>query len=296
MNNLLVINDNPLSVHWSPLVISRLLIGTTPEQALKTISLLFTLCGQAQQLAAKLLLFPLQPAERHGAQQELAFETLRRLLSDWLPAFSRRKASAAEWQALRDRQFATLAEQLIFAQPAGNWLAAGYRHWRNWLEQPPTEVARWIASLWALTLPAPDLIGEADNRLLATTPAEVSPLALESVTLAPLLQGGEHLAALRLLARCVALARALSQSDSLRWRVFQCTDWQVAAVETARGWLVHQLRQDPAGQIADYRIIAPTHRHAVTNGLIVQTLAAVPKAQWLSQLLIIDPCVAWSMT
>ncbi|MEA7548836.1 hypothetical protein ONK29_27510, partial [Salmonella enterica subsp. enterica serovar Anatum] len=39
--------------------------------------------------------------DMQAAQQELARETLRRALTDWLPLFSHRQATAEEWALLR---------------------------------------------------------------------------------------------------------------------------------------------------------------------------------------------------
>lgn len=52
------------------------------------ISRLFTLCAQAHSAAAALLLFPEKKPDMQAAQQELARETLRRALTDWLPCLA----------------------------------------------------------------------------------------------------------------------------------------------------------------------------------------------------------------
>ncbi|KAF0779442.1 hypothetical protein L246_31940, partial [Salmonella enterica subsp. enterica serovar Worthington str. BCH-5715] len=98
--------------------------------------------------------------------------------------------------------------------------------------------------------------------------------------------------ALRLLARCITLARSLSALPTLRWNRFDDGEWKIAVVETARGWLVHQARLTTSGNILDYRIISPTTRHAQSDGVIARELATIPLSLWSQQLQVIDPCVA----
>ncbi|EBE1390619.1 ATP/GTP-binding protein, partial [Salmonella enterica] len=120
---------------------------------------------------------------------------------------------------------------------------------------------------------------------------DVSPLAIEYPLLSACCLSGKT-TALRLLARCITLARSLSALPTLRWNRFDDGDWKIAVVETARGWLVHQARLTTSGNILDYRIISPTTRHAQSDGVIARELATIPLSLWSQQLQVIDPCVA----
>lgn len=81
----LTVYSHPLRIIWQEAPIGRLLQGATPVYAKTLISRLFTLCAQAHSVAAALLLFPEEKPDMQAAQQELARETLRRALTDWLP-------------------------------------------------------------------------------------------------------------------------------------------------------------------------------------------------------------------
>lgn len=81
----LTVYSHPLRIIWQEPPIGRLLQGATPVYAKTLISRLFTLCAQAHSAAAALLLFPEEEPDMQAAQQELARETLRRALTDWLP-------------------------------------------------------------------------------------------------------------------------------------------------------------------------------------------------------------------
>lgn len=82
----LTLYPHPLRIVWQEPPIGRLLQGAAPLHAKTLISRLFTLCAQAHSAAASLLLFPEEAPDMQAAQQELARETLRRALTDWLPS------------------------------------------------------------------------------------------------------------------------------------------------------------------------------------------------------------------
>lgn len=105
--------SHPLRIVWQEPPIGRLLQGATPLHAKTLISRLFTLCAQAHSAAASLLLFPEEAPDMQAAQQELARETLRRALTDWLPQFSHRQATAEEWTLLRHGDLSLLADKLF---------------------------------------------------------------------------------------------------------------------------------------------------------------------------------------
>lgn len=110
----LTLYSRPFRIIWQEPPIGRLLQGATPVYAKTLISRLFTLCAQAHSAAASLLLFPEENPDMRAAQQELARETLRRALTDWLPTFSQRQATVEEWERLRRGDLSPLASTLFF--------------------------------------------------------------------------------------------------------------------------------------------------------------------------------------
>ncbi|APQ80440.1 ATP/GTP-binding protein [Salmonella enterica subsp. enterica serovar Typhimurium] len=226
-----------------------------------------------------------------AAQQELARETLRRALTDWLPLFSHRQATAEEWALLRRGELSPLASTIFFDDDPQTWLAAGVKGWEAWFLQERSETARWLAAVQNIITPTLPMASSPDHTLITHGPLDVSPLAIEYPLLSACCLSGKT-TALRLLARCITLARSLSALPTLRWNRFDDGEWKIAVVETARGWLVHQARLTTSGNILDYRIISPTTRHAQPDGVIARELATIPLSLWSQQLQVIDPCVA----
>lgn len=128
----LTVYSHPLRIIWQEAPIGRLLQGATPVYAKTLISRLFTLCAQAHSAAAALLLFPEEKPDMQAAQQELARETLRRALTDWLPLFSHRQATAEEWALLRRGELSPLASTIFFDDDPQTWLAGGVKGWEAW--------------------------------------------------------------------------------------------------------------------------------------------------------------------
>lgn len=287
----LTLYSHPLRIIWQEPPIGRLLHGATPVYAKTLISHLFTLCAQAHSATASLLLFPEEEPDMLAAQQELARETLRRALTDWLPIFSQRQATVEEWELLRCGDLSPLASTIFFDDDPQSWLAAGVQGWEAWFLQGRSDAARWLAALQNIITPTLSMASFPDQTLITRSPLDVSPLAIEYPLLSACCLSGKT-TALRLLARCITLARSLSVLPTLRWNRFDDGEWKIAVVETARGWLVHQSRLTTSGNILDYRIISPTTRHAQADGVIVSELAAIPISLWPQQLQVIDPCVA----
>lgn len=157
--------------------------------------------------------------------------------------------------------------------------------------QGRSDAARWLAALQNIITPTLPMASRPDQTLITRSPLDVSPLAIEYPLLSACCLSGKT-TSLRLLARCITLARSLSALPTLRWNRFDNGEWKIAVVETARGWLVHQARLTTSGSILDYRIISPTTRHAQADGVIARELAAIPVSLWSRQLQVIDPCVA----
>ncbi|EDY9313948.1 ATP/GTP-binding protein [Salmonella enterica] len=287
----LTLYSHPFRIIWQEPPIGRLLQGATPVYAKTLISRLFTLCAQAHSAAASLLLFPEENPDMRAAQEELARETLRRALTDWLPTFSQRQATVEEWELLRRGDLSPLASTLFFDDDPHTWLAAGVQGWGAWFLQGRSDAARWLAALQNIITPTLPMASRPDQTLITRSPLDVSPLAIEYPLLSACCLSGKT-TSLRLLARCITLARSLSALPTLRWNRFDNGEWKIAVVETARGWLVHQARLTTSGSILDYRIISPTTRHAQADGVIARELAAIPVSLWSRQLQVIDPCVA----
>lgn len=170
-------------------------------------------------------------------------------------------------------------------------LAGGVKGWEARFLQERSETARWLAAVQNIITPTLPMASSPDHTLITHGPLDVSPLAIEYPLLSACCLSGKT-TALRLLARCITLARSLSALPTLRWNRFDDGEWKIAVVETARGWLVHQARLTTSGNILDYRIISPTTRHAQSDGVIARELATIPLSLWSQQLQVIDPCVA----
>lgn len=311
-----------LSVSWPRREAERLFIGQPARQALAMTPLLFSLCAQAQTLAADMALRQAagQTAEASVAQRtaltlEAVRETLRKLLLDWSQAFDGSVAAAhwmAQWRAAPDLPaLRTLAEALVYGEDCSQWLQAGEQGWQAWLEQGATAPARWLRMLDqpqpGCTLLPPLVAGMlADNLADWLRPGgpvwqgqacEVGALAREAGQLRGMLQHGLRARA-RLLARLLQLARWLNGSQ-LQASATSLPDGALALVETARGPLVHLAALDENGNISRYRVLPPTLWHAHPEGLLrvsLGFLADATAAEWQQQISLIDPCVACSIS
>ncbi len=124
---------------------------------------------------------------------------------------------------------------------------------------------------------------------------------------AALVERNGHAATTRFVARLVDLARAISRikdgspdDDARPWvQAFAVGKADgLAAVQTARGLLVHRVRID-AGRVADYRIVAPTEWNFHPTGALASGLAGLPaqsrrELQLSARIAVqaLDPCVA----
>ena len=227
-----------------------------------------------------------------------------------------------------------IAAQAIYGMPPADWLLQDSpRGLEAWIARAPSKCAQLLGRMQA-ELPA---LGRTDVRLMPVPrgdallavivpaldrdpdfsraptwdglPAETGPLARTRVH--PLVAGfaerGGHTAAARYVARLVDLALLLGElagspprDDSLPWLQavgFGAADG-LAAVQTARGLLIHRVRI-AEGRVADYRIVAPTEwnfhpQGALARGLVGMSadnaVALKRQARLAAQAL--DPCVA----
>lgn len=273
--------------------VSKLLCGRTPEQALAAVPLLFGVCrhGQTQAARAALALAGGADTSQGGGiaiAAEAAQEHLWRLLVDWPTAldFPVDRALFASWYRRlggvvaqgawngSGAEFARFCEQRLLDRDAATWLMG-----RDGGRLGPASICAPL--LAALETEArsptatPTLPGGLDAEAYYTgmapawngdfprlpvwqgRPAETGALARW-----PWLRTGGDLAA-RVRARLADLAllaleatgRVLPQARVSAFSPEPGTGF--AAVETARGLLVHRVRLGQ-GRIADYRIVAPT--------------------------------------
>ncbi|MEW5786736.1 MAG: nickel-dependent hydrogenase large subunit [Pseudomonadota bacterium] len=270
---------------------------------------------------------------------ELAQEHAWRLLINWpeqagrspdMDSLLRLRQSAGD-PARFAAGLAQLLETVLLGEPAAVWLARDFTGFRDWLGLGNTVVARLFADLGdgpdqgVSNQPfLPPLAGldaglaqEIARQALADPafcaaprlrgqPAETGALArvADHPLVAAWLQARGRGAGARLLARLVELAGLPERlADPAGWPVV--AGWPlednggVAAVETARGLLLHALRLE-AGRVAEYRIIAPTEWNFHPVGPLAQALESLPaspdldvRARLVAQSL--DPCVAYSV-
>lgn len=309
-------------VDWPRFAAEKLFIGQSPQQVLQLAPMLFSLCGQAQRLAARLALQQAQgldctpqSAELDALVLEAARETIRKVLLDWSLVFDGAPADAewmARWrQADQLGQLEQLAVDFIFGQNADSWLALAEPGWLDWISRRETAPARWLSSLdahsracgflpelnaWALAAQLDGCL-QADGPVWNHQPCEVGALARESAQLPSLLAGQQRSKA-RLLARLIQLARWFCAQDLPAASAAFTSEGALSLVHTARGPLVHLVSIDPQMRVQRYRVIPPTAWHAHPRGLLQQTLLSLGSAgvqQANREVSLIDPCVAFEL-
>lgn len=296
---------------------ARMLVGQTAVSAVALVPRLFSLCGRAQGVAARLAWEAARSelgdtASRAGDLRDVLLEVigehLWRLLLDW-PAVLGLATRKAEFIAWRKRLL-TVADQAS-AEAFGDEL----RRWLN--DEPPLVVPPFCTSAPAVLLPmltAAEWASQSIDENFAMRPsysglvAETGPLARLAHTseVAILLAEGKLLAA-RVLARCAELrllATALDQPQLITGWLDAATlapGVGLARVETARGLLLH-LMQVNDGKVARYAIVAPTEWNFHPQGAFVREIVACPavdraeagmQAQRLA--LALDPCVTYEV-
>jgi hypothetical protein len=227
-----------------------------------------------------------------------------------------------------------LAAQSIYGMPPARWLELdGMPALESWIAQGATTCAKLLGRMLA-QLPA---LGRTDVRLMPVArsdtlmsvvvpawdrdpryaraptwdglPAETGALARVRAhpLVAALADSAGHTAAARFVARLVDLALLLGElggapcpPGALPWvQAFAVGEAQgVAAVQTARGLLLHRARI-AGGRVADYRIVAPTEWNFHPQGALARGLAGMAaeneialKRQAGLAVHALDPCVA----
>ena len=298
-------------------LVARILIGQPVERAVDLVPRLFSLCGQAQGVAARMAWHAARGAafDTAGLREngrrvalEAIGEHLWRLLLDWPPMFGlpARKDDFLFW---RKRLLAAddQARAALLGDELGRWLLAEQRLLvERAVAVAPGALLPWLAAeAWAQQTMGDDFAGQPD---FAGLPAETGPLARQvgDPGVAALHAAGQSVAA-RLAARYADLhflAGALLEPQRL-------DDWLGAAqigenvglarVETARGLLLH-LIQVKDGRVGRYVIVAPTEWNFHPQGAFVREMAGCPAASLAGAetaarrlALALDPCVAYEI-
>lgn len=307
-----------VSVHWPRLAAEQLFVGHTPAEAIALAPQLFSLCGYAQQLAATLALAAASGQPALADTQALAAvrleairETLRRWLLDWAPACGQPcepSAIAVLGRAVTLQDYRQLAAYSIFGTEPAIWCQYGLDGWQQWAASGDHAAARALQQLLATPPEAPPalhMLGSA--AALAAEPhwlaghhptwrgkaVETSALARYQPLLQPWLDAG-HVSAARLLARWLALAAWLGEAEA---GSDSCTlaGSGLALLDTARGPLLHLATLGGDGCISHYRVLPPTLWHAHPQGCMAQAAANGTAAQVQRRLLLIDPCVSFTL-
>ncbi|OHC63058.1 MAG: hypothetical protein A2045_09225 [Rhodocyclales bacterium GWA2_65_20] len=270
--------------------------GRPAEQAVRMLPLLYSICGAAQGVAASLALRAARgeaqaPAIAAAVLAEARREHLWRLLLDWprLLALPQQQALLIEGRRrLQEGGFDGWMEEALREPFARIEQALGEQ-----AEPPPVRDAQWLPSLTAaetlVLWPRLDA-GFAAAPTYLGKPAETGALARHPDLLA---------GAAPLLARVEARMADLAAADGLG-----CTSAAPvapgvgrAAVETARGLLLHEITLD-GDSVADYVIVAPTEWNFHAQGILAAWLqgavATTPgelKALAARAVLALDPCV-----
>jgi hypothetical protein len=290
---------------------AALLVGRSAAEVIEWVPRLYSLCGKAQTVAARLALaaarrepFGEDPAAARSLAAERAQEHLWRLLRDWPPllAVASRDVDLAGWfrrltgaDAALGSDLASYIEKTLLGMPAGLWLEMQRRDdLAAWTRSSSAHVALLAAPLLhdasaagAVACLDPGLHAgdfaagawDADYARFPVwhgAPAETGVYARWRGH--PLVRlGGEGLLA-RLLARVVDLivvARQLAQGDQrtpLADAATVAENVGVARVDTARGTLLHRVELS-GDQVASYTVVAPTEWNFHPRGAFVSAAA-----------------------
>ena len=296
---------------------ARLLVGLPVERAVELVPRLFSLCGQAQGVAARLAWraaggeLPDATALLEDGRRvalEAICEHLWRLLLDWPPLLGLpvRKDEFLAWR----KRLLAVADQAGAAQLGGElgaWLSTQTLPMlgQDALAAPAVLLPSLTAGAWAQRS-----VDEAfaENPTFAGLPAETGPLARRcaDAEVATLCAAGQGVAA-RLAARHADLrflAAALVEPQRLAgWLDAAPVAGNVglARVETARGLLLH-LTQVKDGRVEGYVIVAPTEWNFHPQGAFAREIIGCPAANRAQAALAarrvalaLDPCVAYEI-
>lgn len=280
---------------------AAVLVGKTPEQAVRLAPLLFSLCGGAQGVAAQVALLAAQGGEPDARQRaewaatvrrEAANEHLWHLMLAWPPlcgpdnlereyADCRKRLLQAKTDAEHTAVLAAATERLL-GMPPGDWLRLGRTEWDAWHNDS--------AALGVVLLRAVGGIAGAPPALLPPAPAG-GWLMLEqrmrdaSFCAAPIWQGEP--CETGALARCASHPMISNLLDAgrnvearLAARLIELAQWACGETGDARDWVDAARCADGAGLArVETARGALLHRVRVEDGLISE-YAAVAPTEW----------------
>jgi len=265
--------------------VTPLFLGQTPNKVVQTVPLLYSVCAQAQQLAAQAALDgavarTTVPTPATGLWMEILHEILWRVLLDWPPALGlpAEKEAFVAWRSARHGENAhATTEQLCHGLVAD--LCA------KCLERMPSTSVATLQHTNVLDPAAwlDSCVGTSDHAPTLQPPASIR--AAYQARIAQL-HG--------------ALQALVSQSD-YPVAVATGSGWGVAQVPTARGILTHAA-QVVDGRVSAYRVSAPTDAFfadssalcALLEGGTYDTTAQARSALGLA-VLALDPCVPFEV-
>ena len=290
-----------------PAAAEQLFADKPVAQVVEMVRLLYSLCGTAQQIAARLALGEAieEPAQTHA----LALEALREhllFLVDFWPELRPLLQGIAGWNRLDE---AALEEKLTPIEAQLGLEDRGQYHFYTVAEKA-LEKTMQKPRFWPQKAPENHYLNADAAQVLQNmaytpgwcqrpeldTPQENSPYARACTTLSL-----PHDAAGRLAARLWDVTQwlALLRGEQAVWPLWGTLDgaegWRLAWVETARGRLYHAAVRE-GDTVRAYRLCAPTEWNFHPCGPLAQWLSAAPGrvdgnmarewARWL------DPCVA----
>ena len=308
-----------------PVLASRVLEGRAVREAVGTVPRLFSVCSRSQHVAAQAACAHAvgEAAERQMAQgerevlAECALETLWWLMLDWPARLGR--PPRREFATLRTRltrfidtedprRWTHLADEIdsIVASPQHRAMTDSLMAELRKRESAQVHVpllpwldARSLRETLAPAIDASDDFARAPQ--WRGGPAETGALARHASASPVVAAGVAERVGARLdeLQAIAPRMRDLEAGATARWvRGAQTADGEgIAAVETARGTLVHRVALD-RGTVRRWRIVAPTEWNFHPDGAFVRGLVGCPAssaqaARHAAEMLAcaLDPCV-----
>ena len=266
---------------------ARLFIGQAPEAVVKTVPYLFSLCAEAQRLAAQSALTAAgaieeRPADHAALWLEFIHESFWRLLLDWPPVLGLPAAQSAfaDWRGARYGAHAQAATRCLFQKVLLPLAADCLRVLGSESDAldalpsgdfPPLTADAWLAYWQGLGAQPPVAIQAAS--VMDAYRRRLNELAM----------------AIAAWSAGQACVRAMAGGQ----------DIGLAQVWTARGILTHAVRLAD-GRVSDYRVWAPTDVHFADAEALSALLAA---PDWPVELglrprleraiLALDPCLPY---
>lgn len=284
-----------------PNVAEKLFSGRAAAQVVEMIPLLYSLCAQAQRVAAQLALIGDQPDE--ARLRAVALEAVREhglYLSRWQPALQEALHGIAGWGQLTESALEKKLQAVTEAVADGG----DGRHRAEQVAASLPEVLKnsvpqKVASLYAEDFTAailplmvaqagwcqkPHVAGVRENSFY-TRAARYADFTGDAV--------GRITARWWDLQQWLQVARGEEAPFPL-WGLHAAEGWRLGWVETARGRLYHAARVEGA-QVVAYRISAPTEWNFHPEGVLAQWLKSLNRVDQETALVLaqlIDPCVA----